>query len=81
MKVNKWIIIGAGLAVSLGIIGILINRTVSAEKPVDKCVGVVCTPRCEGIHLYNTVCDPMTGDCVIDSVKELNSPICGEHHP
>lgn len=42
----------------------------------DICEGVVCGNVCIGNDLWSQVCDPVTGNCVVDQLIEQNSKSC-----
>lgn len=46
----------------------------------DPCTGVTCSDTCFGADLWIMKCDPLTGACVQDVLKQANSPICSGSH-
>jgi hypothetical protein len=42
----------------------------------DLCLNVSCPDQCYGSDLWSMKCDPATGLCIQDALKQSNSPIC-----
>ena len=41
------------------------------------CKNVICADVCVGYDLYTQKCQPSTGACVVDTIKQNNSSVCG----
>ncbi len=46
----------------------------------DPCLNVSCPDKCYGSDLWSMKCDPATGLCVQDVLKQAGSPICSATH-
>ena len=68
--------IDAGIDVGLPFVGLAPDMGAIEYGLLDLCEGVECKDVCIENDLYSQKCDPVTGNCVTDTLIEANSSLC-----